>query len=74
MKLEGNNIEVEYGIDRNADAFFTDIDVLSLDDSLADVDAVVVTAITYFDEIRKALCCKVDCPIISLEDIINEML
>ena len=40
---------------------------------LETVDAVVVTAITFFDEIEERLSEKVDCPIISLEDILYEV-
>ena len=38
---------------------------------LKDVDAIIVTPIFYFEEIKRKLSAKVRCPIISLEDIIN---
>jgi len=44
-----------------------------MDDSLEDVDVVIVTAITFFDEIETKLSEKLDCPIISLEDILYEV-
>ena len=44
-----------------------------MDDNLEDVDAIVVTAITFFDEIEEQLQSKVSCPIISLEDILYEV-
>lgn len=74
-ELKGSNISVVYGIDRRAGAFYTniDIDVVSISDDLRPVDAVVVTAITYFSEIEEALSDKVDCPILSLEDILYEV-
>ena len=37
------------------------------------VDAVVVTAITFFEEVEEMLRQKVDCPIISLEDILYDV-
>jgi hypothetical protein len=37
------------------------------------VDAIVVTAITFFDEIEEKLSEKIDCPIISLDDILYEV-
>ena len=46
---------------------------MSIDDDLEEVDAVVVTAITFFDEIEEKLSQKIDCPIISLEDILYEI-
>lgn len=41
-----------------------------MEDKLEPVDAVVVTAISFFDEIEEALNAKTDCPILSLEDIL----
>ena len=51
-ELKGTGITVAYGIDKKADTIYADIDILSVEDSLADVDAVVVTAITFFNEIK----------------------
>lgn len=72
-ELKGSGVEIAYGIDRNADGLYADIDIVSPDDELEDVDAVVVTAITYFDEIEEMLSENVKCPIISLEDILYEV-
>lgn len=72
-ELQGSDIQVAYGIDRNADTLYADIDIVTLEDSLGEVDAIVVTAITFFDEIEEKLSEKVDCPIISLEDILYEV-
>lgn len=72
-ELKGSDVEIAYGIDRKADTIYADIDVVSLEDSLESVDAVVVTAVTFFDEIEAKLCEKVECPIISLEDILYEV-
>ena len=44
-----------------------------MDDLLGDVDAIVVTAVTFFDEIEAALSEKIDSPVISLEDILYEV-
>ena len=62
-----------YGIDKKADSIYADVDVVSIDDDLAPVDVIVVTAITFFDEIEENLSEKLDCPIISLEDILYEV-
>lgn len=72
-ELENSEIAVAYGIDRNAESLYADIDIVSIDDDLEEVDAVVVTAITFFDEIEEKLSQKIDCPIISLEDILYEI-
>lgn len=71
-ELKNSEIETAYGIDRKV-GIYSYIDVLSLDEQLPEVDAVVVTAITFFDEIEEALKDKVTCPVISLEDILYEV-
>lgn len=72
-ELKNTGITIAYGIDKNADTIYSDIDIFTMEDSLEEVDAVVVTAVTFFDEIEEKLCEKLDCPIISLEDILYEV-
>jgi hypothetical protein len=72
-ELKDTDIKVAYGIDRKRSWNYTDIDVYSPEDSLKEVDAIVVTAIASFDEIKGNLSSKVDCPIISLEKILFEV-
>lgn len=72
-ELRDAEIDVLYGIDKNVDAIYSDIDVFSPEDDLAEVDIVVVTAITFFNEIEKTLSKKLDCPIISLEEILYQL-
>lgn len=72
-ELKGTDIQIAYGIDRNADSIYADLDILSMEENLGEVDAIVVTAITFFDEIEEKLSKKVSCPIISLEDILYEV-
>lgn len=72
-ELKDSEINVVYGIDKNADGICADLDVVSIDDKLGDVDAIVVTAVTYFDEIVENLEEKISCPIVSLEDILYEV-
>ena len=72
-ELMGSNITIKYGIDRRAGKIYMDFDVVTPDSSLDQVDAIVVTAITFFDEIVEMLEDKVDCPIISLEDILYQV-
>ena len=70
-ELIGSNIQVEYGIDKNA--IYTSVDVVSPEDELKEVDAVIVTAVTFFEEVEALLADKMSCPIISLEDILYEI-
>lgn len=72
-ELRESEIQVIYGIDRDLNRVHSDIDMFTMEDSLQKVDAIVVTAITFFEEIAKDLSSKVDCPIISLEDILYEV-
>lgn len=72
-ELSGSNIAVKYGIDKNAAGLFSDIDIVTPEARLEDVDAVVVTPIFFMDTIEEMLSRKVSCPIISLEDILYEI-
>ncbi len=72
-ELQGSNVEIKYGIDKNADKIYADFFVVTPDSELEEVDAIVVTSITFFDEIEEALSAKVDCPILSLEDILYQV-
>lgn len=72
-ELRNSDITVAYGIDQRADALYADINIVSANADLEEVDVVVVTAITFFDEIKEKLSSKVDSPIISLEDILYEV-
>jgi len=72
-ELKGTNVEAAYGIDERAGALYADVKIVSADDNLDKVDAIVVTAITCFEEIEEKLCKKVTCPVISLEKILYEM-
>lgn len=72
-ELRDTDTHVVYGIDKNVGAVHSDIDMFSLDDNFEKVDAVVVTAITFFNEIAEQLVEKINCPIISLEDVLYEV-
>lgn len=72
-ELRDTNIEIAYGIDKRADLLYADLDIVTIDDLQDNVDVIVVTAITFFDEIEGVLSSKVNCPIVSLEDILYEL-
>lgn len=72
-ELSGTDIEVVYGIDKNAESIYLNINVVTIEGNLEEVDAVVVTAITFYDEIEAELSKKLKCPIVSLEDILYEI-
>jgi hypothetical protein len=70
-ELKGTSVEVAYGIDKRSVSAYSNVEIYSVDDELVEVDAVVVTAITYFDEIKETLSEKIGYPIVSLEYIID---
>ena len=72
-ELKGTDIQVLYGIDKRGDSIYADIDIVTMEQSLDAVDAVVVTAVTFFEEIEEELCRKVECPILSLGDILYQI-
>lgn len=72
-ELKDSEIEVKYGIDKQADYTYADIDMVSLDDDLEEVDAIVVTAIFAFEEISDELGGITSYPVLSLEDVIYEL-
>lgn len=71
-ELRNSNIEIVYGIDKRAKKLFAEFPLVSMDDTLEEVDGIVVTAVSFFDEIKEELSTKVSCPIISLEDVIYD--
>lgn len=72
-ELSGTAIKVKYGIDKNADLIYSDVDVVSPYDELELVDAVIVTSITFYEEIESQLSEKMNCPILSIKDILFEL-
>ena len=68
-ELNGSGIQVAYGIDRNEN-IKAEIPVYRPSPELKPVDAVVVTAIAYYDEIVPALHAFLDCPVLSMENIV----
>lgn len=73
MELKDGAITIKYAIDRNAASINSDVKVVSPDDVLENVDAVIVTSISFIDEITDLLSEKMDCPILSLEDVLYEI-
>ncbi len=72
-ELRDSGIKVAYAIDKNAENIYADVEVRDPKDVMDDVDAVIVTSVFFFDEIEEQLENVFDCPIISLEDIVQEV-
>lgn len=72
-ELKDTDIKIAYAIDKKGGSINAEIKMVSPEDELERVDAIVVTAVYYFDEIFKNLSSKTDIPIISLEEILHEV-
>lgn len=72
-ELKDSDIEVTYAIDKNAANITCDIPIYTPDEALEEVDAVIVTAFYFYAEIEDELGNYLDCPILSLEDLLFEM-
>lgn len=72
-ELVDSDIEIKYGIDKNADHIYSEIDMINPEGEYGTVDAIIVTAVFYFDEIASMLEEKTDIKVLSLEDILNDM-
>lgn len=71
--LVKEGFEVEYLIDKGKRKEYRGVRVYSPQDDLKPVDAVVVTPVTYYNEIFLELQKKMDCPILSVEDILEDI-
>lgn len=67
------DLNVKYGIDRNMENLISVIPLVSLDDAWENVDAIIVTAVTSFDEIADYIEDKIHCKVFSLEDIVFKL-
>ncbi len=72
-ELKESEITVMYGIDQKADEIYADIDILKIGDELPSVDTIIVTPVFFFDEIEEKLSEFVNCPVISLEDVLYDV-
>ena len=69
-ELENSGFDIKYGIDRRAGAITAKIPVLTLEDMLPPVDVVIVTVVYYFNQIADSLKDRLECPVISIEDVL----
>lgn len=71
-ELDHTGIGVSYAIDRSKKGGYAGVAIKDIDGELPAVDAVVVTPIYDFWEIKRNLAGVFECPVISLEDIVFE--
>ena len=73
-ELKKTDITVAFGVDRNPVRKLHSIRVFKPNDTPSDrIDAIVVTALYDYDKIEEALSKRFDCPIVSLEDVIDDI-
>lgn len=72
-ELLHSNVEIRYAIDKKIETVFKDIIVYAPQDTLPEVDVIVVTATYAFEEIKWRLMQQGHKKVISLETIIQEM-
>lgn len=72
-ELKESNIQIVYGMDKKVTGTFHGVDIYSPDEALPQADAVIVTAISFYESIAKELGLKMNCPIVSIEDIIFDL-
>lgn len=72
-ELKDSEIKIAYGIDKNAENICSEIKLVTINEELENVDAVVITLVNDFEDVREILLKKLRCPIIVIEDIVNEV-
>ncbi len=73
-QLEEDMIEIKYVVDQRNNLNLCGVEVRRLEDNLPKVDAILVTVVDGFEEIYDSLINKVEYPIVSLMEIIKEMM
>lgn len=72
-ELKNSDITVEYAIDKEANRVYSELEVVSIEDELKEVDMIIVTAIFAFEDIVKNLEEHCNYKVISLEDVIYDI-
>lgn len=69
---DSKQVAIKYGIDKQKEKGIEGLRLYRPGEALLPVDAVVVTSIFDFENIKKTLALQIDCPIFSLEKVIGE--
>lgn len=72
-ELRYSNVKIKYVVDKAAKQFATDIPLCTPNDDLEDVDVMVVTVLRHFKMIEEQMAYKLQCPIISIENVIDSL-
>lgn len=69
-ELRNTSVKIDFVTDINIERIHTNEITCNLNDVMPEVDAFVVTPTYYYNEIESLLKQKVDCPIISIEEVL----
>lgn len=72
-ELDGSKICIKYGIDRDEEVYWDSFPIKKPAQVSDDVDAIIVTTMIDFGEIKQMIQSKAKCPVISLEEIVYSM-
>jgi len=72
-ELKKDLIKIEYIIDKKGDYIVADWKIYAPNDNLPEVDAIIVTTMYCYEEVKWQLAQKMSCPIISLDDVLKEL-
>ena len=73
-ELCSKNVTVCFGIDKNNEHIDCEMNVYHPDQKIPEVDAVVITIISQYREISKLLRNNMKCPMIMIEEIVQELM
>jgi hypothetical protein len=73
-ELKGSSVEIKFAIDKEAESIYSDLEVIEKEEltSKESVDVIVVTATYAYDEIEEEISGMVNCPVVSLDDVVYE--
>lgn len=72
-ELTTSNVKVAYVVDQSVEISDYEVEIYSVEDELPEVDVIVVSSVFDYEAIKTVLCEKVDCHIVSLEDVVFEL-
>ena len=72
-ELKGSHVEIKYAVDQKKKGDYQGIKIIHSLEELQEVDVIIVTAVSYFDEIQGSLMEKTSIPIVSLTDILLDI-
>lgn len=73
-ELKDSGIQVKFGIDKKDKKIMCGISIYNPEEKMPEADAVIITVIDQYAKIAETLRKNMDCPMITLEEIIQELM